>query len=974
MPTERSQRTLQPSSRRNQLRRLVLQSLETRRLLVGDDQIGEAIPAVFGTNFGEIDNNNDIDMWSIELSANASISIDVDSVDRFLDSVIRVFDGTGSELDSNDDRRGPGNEFSNLESFLEFTAPVAGTYYIGISSYSNFTYDPVLGGGNTDGGSSGLYDLNIFSVTNDYLFTVNTTGDLPDDNVGDGVAQDSNGNTSLRAAIEELNAIGADDAFVFVDFTFGASDVDPSTGRVMIQPNTPLPRVLETASFETFGVSATNLPPVQIDGTFVSGGATDGIQLAAPGTIFSDFAIANFPGDGIELDLADGSEVSGNSIFGNGGNGLRLVDTAGVSVFDNEVFMNTRSGIQITGSSSIKNQVFENDIGVYTFNGTPDVPGGNGSAGILIQSPSNSVSSNTVGDNGGIGISVSPTPQGNADFNTISNNIVGTDSSGNDLGNGSFGILIKSASNLVDGNTVSGSARSGLVISGQSADNNQVEGNYIGTDPSGTFAVPNAAFGLLLTGGDNNTIGGPTLLERNYVSGNGTSGVVIATGADNNTVQGNHIGLDSNGNPLGNGSTGVFVRAGATGTRVIDNTIGANSGTQLLIVGANTTGTEVESNRIGFDSSFAPVSGGANAILIQSPGNTIGGLMMSQANYISGSTTGITLSKPTANNNEILHNFIGTDSARSDFGIGTGIRVTSGAANNNIQGNYIGHNDRAIQGTASAGTGNTISQNEMFSNGFGIDLLPLPNALNANDVGDPDTGVNNLQNSATSLVVNASPVSPTELDISFNYNVDSSPANTAYPLTVEFFSATFASVTPDQTVQGEFYLGMDTFTTADYSNGGASISAILDVSDLSASITHGTATVTDALGNTSEFAFPVPVNFLPPPSVSAFTNPINPLDVNGQEGVTLLDALLVMNQMSAEASGVAGETAVFGMTDTSGDGKVTPWDALQIMNHLNAIERATQSALAVALEIDVADDDEDKDDVESWDIALAQLV
>jgi hypothetical protein len=52
-------------------RQLNIQHLEDRRLLAADldDQIVEAIPAVYGTaNVGEIDNIDDVDMWSISLT------------------------------------------------------------------------------------------------------------------------------------------------------------------------------------------------------------------------------------------------------------------------------------------------------------------------------------------------------------------------------------------------------------------------------------------------------------------------------------------------------------------------------------------------------------------------------------------------------------------------------------------------------------------------------------------------------------------------------------------------------------------------------------------------------------------------------------------------------------------------------------------------------------------------------------------
>lgn len=49
----------------------------------------------------------------------------------------------------------------------------------------------------------------------------------------------------------------------------------------------------------------------------------------------------------------------------------------------------------------------------------------------------------------------------------------------------------------------------GIAIAGGSG--NVVEGNFIGTDPSGTMAQGNAGDGVAISEGSNNRIGGTTL-------------------------------------------------------------------------------------------------------------------------------------------------------------------------------------------------------------------------------------------------------------------------------------------------------------------------------------------------------------------------------------------------------------------------------------------------------------------------------
>ena len=84
---------------------------------------------------------------------------------------------------------------------------------------------------------------------------------------------------------------------------------------------------------------------------------------------------------------------------------------------------------------------------------------------------------------------------------------------------------------------------------------NVVEGNYIGTDAPGTAALANAYDGVELdTGASGNTIGGTTAAARNIISANPYAGVEIDD-ANDNVVEGDFIGTDVTGTAaLGNGA------------------------------------------------------------------------------------------------------------------------------------------------------------------------------------------------------------------------------------------------------------------------------------------------------------------------------------------------------------------------------------------------------------------------------------
>ncbi len=67
-----------------------------------------------------------------------------------------------------------------------------------------------------------------------------------------------------------------------------------------------------------------------------------------------------------------------------------------------------------------------------------------------------------------------------------------------------------------------------------------VEGNFLGTDPSGTAAHRNGRCGILINDSLANTIGGVAAGSRNLIAANGAAGIGLAGGhAGQNVIQGN---------------------------------------------------------------------------------------------------------------------------------------------------------------------------------------------------------------------------------------------------------------------------------------------------------------------------------------------------------------------------------------------------------------------------------------------------
>src|SRR5207248_9776641 len=91
---------------------------------------------------------------------------------------------------------------------------------------------------------------------------------------------------------------------------------------------------------------------------------------------------------------------------------------------------------------------------------------------------------------------------------------------------------------------------------------NVVQGNLIGTDVTGTLALGNTGVGVS-SGGSNDLIGGTTVDARNIISAN-NRGIDLGLGS-NHTVQGNFIGTDVTGTiALSNPNLGLNLNTGVS--------------------------------------------------------------------------------------------------------------------------------------------------------------------------------------------------------------------------------------------------------------------------------------------------------------------------------------------------------------------------------------------------------------------------
>jgi hypothetical protein len=263
------------------------------------------------------------------------------------------------------------------------------------------------------------------------------------------------------------------------------------------------------------GLTIDNISDNVIDGTspgarnIISGNREMGIQIVSSG--------------------ATGNLVQGNYI-GVGANGTALLNSGNVILVINDASFNAIGGTVPEAG----NVIFGRSGG-----STPQTSG-NTSIAIL----------------------------GTATGNTIAGNLIGTNPAGDDtLGSSGLGIELAANGNCIGGtvqgarNVISGSRSTAIHIRGN---DNVIQGNYIGTDAAGSRALGSTRGVVIDSGSTGNTIGGNVAGARNIVSGNNTPGVKIL--GDSNLVQGNFIGTDITGTKSIPNDFGIEIMGGGIRT------------------------------------------------------------------------------------------------------------------------------------------------------------------------------------------------------------------------------------------------------------------------------------------------------------------------------------------------------------------------------------------------------------------------
>jgi titin len=406
----------------------------------------------------------------------------------------------------------------------------------------------------------------------------------------------------------------------------------------------------------------------------------------------------------------------------------------------NSVYIN---GLSQGGSSNTKRLITLDGTSAGTSSDGLLLQGsGNVVSGLIIQHFSNGIeldgSTNTIG---GTTTGAGNVISGNSSdgilidkgiFGTrVEGNYVGTDSTGSKAVANSIGIEVAGPSNTVGGtvagagNVISGNTKDGILIEG-TATGVFVQGNYIGTNTAGASAVGNSIGVEIDVSGQ--ILGSTSPAARNIISGNG-DGVLIDSGISGVLVLGTYIGTDVTGSKAVKNNIGILDEGSNT-------TIGGTTAAARNIISGNRTdgvsladpvGALVQGNFIGADLSGSHALANGIGVLANGANSTIGGTSTAARNLISGnSSVGIYVG---AAGMLVQGNYIGTDFVGSNP-LSNSIGVETAAGNVTIGGTVAGAAN-LIGGNKADGVLITASGVQVLGNYIGVKVAGVASMANS---------------------------------------------------------------------------------------------------------------------------------------------------------------------------------------------------------------------------------------------------
>ena len=460
------------------------------------------------------------------------------------------------------------------------------------------------------------------------LATIVVTG------TGDNIAND--GIVTLREAITAANTNAASG-----DATAGDAGHDtiafdiPGDGVQTITVQSPLPPITDPVTIDGYtqhGASANTLATgsdavlqIEVDGPG-SGGDITGFTLDAGDSTLRGLVIDRFT-IGIIAD-SDRNVIAGNFIGVNadGDEGLGNVMYYGIEVVSGAG--NVVGGTLAAARNVVSGSIYQN-ITVQGRSTVDGAPVASAPSATLIQG--NYVGTNSAGTGR---IDVAGQPQRDGIF----------------LGSND-GTIIGGSSALAR-NVISGNSNG--IFARAFTTNLTIQGNFIGVDATGSVALGNSLDGIDLTSasapGDTVMIGGTTPGAGNVISGNGYEGVYASS--HNLVFQGNFVGTNASGTAvIGNAATGVEITGGDSQFGLNDaliggtsaaarNVIAGNSGGGILIGGSGDGTRLVQGNFIGTLADGTTPAGNLGFGIVSTTRATIGGAAAGSGNVIANNSGG----------------------------------------------------------------------------------------------------------------------------------------------------------------------------------------------------------------------------------------------------------------------------------------------------------------------------------------------
>jgi CSLREA domain-containing protein len=470
---------------------------------------------------------------------------------------------------------------------------------------------------------------------------VNSTADTPDANPGDGICDDGTGNCTLRAAIEEANALPGFDLIRFNIAGAGphtillTSDLPDITEQVLIDGYSQPGAVPNTNA-----IGLPNNAVIKIEINRVGAAVSNGLRLAAANIEVKGLSITNQSGAAITvsgLDVAD-CKVTGcfigirpdNTFLPNGGNGGIVISgfinnttigdgtPAGMNVIEIDEF-----GIGVLIEDAYNNRIIGNYIGT-------DATGTNSfsNSGVGVQIIGDYSLDNSIGNGNAAqrnviaGLNEGVLIQGSGTGNAVKGNYIGTNATGNAAISTDVGISIAYAGDLFIGRsseTEAGNLISGLngpaINLGPDATGVYIWGNAIGVAANLTNPLGNSGAAVLIDdNSSNNQIGGSDAWQGNIIAHN-SAGIVIGNSGPNTGNRILHNRIYNNTGP------GILLDAGANNDKAAP-TINTITPTDLALSG---TGNDGDLIQIFTNNGFA------------SPNTAEGRLLIGEA-FVSGGT------------------------------------------------------------------------------------------------------------------------------------------------------------------------------------------------------------------------------------------------------------------------------------------------------------------------------------------------